>query len=80
MTLAEAAALLAHATGVVGVDTGLTHLAVALGVPSVGLYCATAPRLTGLHGGELAVNLGGPRKPPEVAAVAAAAGVGRARE
>jgi heptosyltransferase-1 len=78
MTLAEAAALLAHATGVVGVDTGLSHLAVALGVPTVGIYCATSPRLTGLHGGELAVNLGGPRTAPDVDAVAAAAGIGRA--
>jgi len=80
MALSEAAALLAHASGVIGVDTGLTHLAVALGVPTVGLYCSTSPRLTGLHGGELAVSLGGPGAPPEVDAVAAAAGVGRARE
>ena len=80
LTLSEAASLLAHASGVIGVDTGLTHLAVALGVPTVGLYCSTSPRLTGLHGGDLAVNLGGPGAPPEVAAVAAAAGVGRARE
>ena len=79
MALAEAAALLAHASGVIGVDTGLTHLAVALGVPTVGLYCSTSPRLTGLHGGELAVNLGAPGAPPEVDAVAAAAGLGRAR-
>lgn len=78
MTLGEAAALLAHATGVVGVDTGLSHLAVALGVPTVGIYCATLPRLTGLHGGDLAVNLGGPRAAPDVDAVAAAAGIGRA--
>ena len=80
MALSEAAALLAHASGVVGVDTGLTHLAVALGVPTVGIYCATSPRLTGLHGGDLAVNLGAPGAPPEVEAVAAAAGVGRPRE
>jgi heptosyltransferase I len=79
MALSEAAALLAHASGVIGVDTGLTHLAVALGVPTVGLYCATSPRLTGLHGGDLAVNLGAPGAPPGVDAVAAAAGVGRAR-
>ena len=79
MALPEAAALLAHASGVVGVDTGLTHLAVALGAPTVGVYCATSPRLTGLHGGELAVNLGGPGAPPAVEAVAAAAGVGRPR-
>jgi len=79
MSLSEAAALLAHASGVIGVDTGLTHLAVALGVPTVGLYCSTSPRLTGLYGGDLAVNLGGPGAPPEVDAVAAAAGVGRPR-
>ncbi|HUJ01304.1 MAG TPA: lipopolysaccharide heptosyltransferase I [Usitatibacter sp.] len=78
MTLAEAAAALAHASGVVGVDTGLSHLAVALGVPTVGIYCATSPSLTGLHGGDLAVNLGGPSLPPEVDAVAAAAGIGHA--
>ena len=78
MTLVEAAAALAHAAGVVGVDTGLSHLAVALGVPTVGIYCATSPSLTGLHGGDLAVNLGGPRAPPDVEAVAAAAGIGRA--
>lgn len=77
MTLPEAASLLAHAAGVVGVDTGLTHLAVALGVPTVGIYCATSPRLTGLHG-EAAVNLGGRGTPPTVEAVAQAAGIGSA--
>src|SRR6202008_2890196 len=43
MSLVEAAALLAGADGVVGVDTGLTHLAVALDVPTLGLYTATDP-------------------------------------
>lgn len=66
MTLPEAAALLAHASAVVGVDTGLTHLAVALGTPTVGLYVATRPGLTGLHGGERAVSLGGPGVVPAV--------------
>ena len=71
--LAEAAALIGHASCVAGVDTGLTHLAVALGRPTVGIYCATRPELTGLHGGD-GVNLGGPGKPPSVEAVAAALG------
>jgi heptosyltransferase-1 len=71
MGLREAAALLGHAAGVVGVDTGLTHLAVALGVPTVGIYCATRPELTGLHG-ENAVNVGGAGAPPSVEAVAEA--------
>jgi heptosyltransferase-1 len=71
MSLAEAAALLGRAEGVVGVDTGLTHLAVALGVPTVGIYCATDPNLTGLHG-DNAANIGGPRHSPTVEAVAQA--------
>jgi heptosyltransferase-1 len=71
MDLREAAALLGHAAGVVGVDTGLTHLAVALGVPTVGIYCATRPELTGLHG-ENAVNVGGAGAAPSVEAVAEA--------
>jgi heptosyltransferase-1 len=76
MSLGEAAALLAHAEGVVGVDTGLTHLAVALDVPTVGIYCATLPELTGLHGGANVFNVGTTGKPPGVAAVAAAIGLG----
>jgi heptosyltransferase-1 len=67
----EAAALLARSRAVVGVDTGLAHLAVALGRPTVGIYCATEPGLTGLAGGAGAVNLGGPGAPPDVADVAA---------
>lgn len=74
MSLAEAAALLGHATLVAGVDTGLTHLAVALARPTVGIYCATRPELTGLHG-SASVNLGGPGKPPTAAAVAKALGL-----
>jgi heptosyltransferase-1 len=63
MGLGDAAALLAHARCVVGVDTGLTHLAAALGVPTVGLYVATRPELTGLHASN-AVNLGGAGRAP----------------
>jgi heptosyltransferase-1 len=74
-TLADAANLLSGAAGVVGVDTGLTHLAVALGRPTVGIYCATDPALTGLHGGSDAVNVGGPGRPPSVEAVAEAIGL-----
>jgi heptosyltransferase I len=47
LALDEAAGLLAHARGVVGVDTGLMHLAVAYKVPVVGIYIATRP---GHHG------------------------------
>lgn len=59
LTLTEAASLLAGASAVVGVDTGLAHLAVALGRPTLGLYISTSPALTGLFGSPTAVNLGG---------------------
>lgn len=59
MSLLEAAALLAEARVVVGVDTGLAHLSVALARPTVGIYLTTSPALTGLYGNDLAVNLGG---------------------
>jgi len=59
LSIAELAALFRAARAVIGVDTGLAHLAAALGVPTVGLYCATDPVLTGLHGGAALRNLGG---------------------
>jgi len=66
MTLAELARLARAAQCVVGVDTGLAHLAAALGVSVVGLYCSSDPALTGLYGGEKVVNLGDIGKPPSV--------------
>jgi heptosyltransferase-1 len=69
MTLAELACLARKAHCVVGVDTGLTHLAVALDVPVVGLYCGSVPALTGLHGGKWVRNLGNVGTPPSVAEV-----------
>jgi heptosyltransferase-1 len=69
MTLTQAAALIGGARAVVGVDTGLTHLAVALSRPTIGLYVATEPGRTGLAGSGIAVNLGGPGKVPTVEAV-----------
>ncbi len=70
--LNEAAAVLAGARAAVGVDTGLSHLAAALNVPTVGIYTATDPGLTGLYAGEGAINLGGKDAPPSVDAVRAA--------
>jgi heptosyltransferase-1 len=71
--IAALAGLFAGARLVVGVDTGLTHLAAALGRPTLGIYAATDPGLTGVHAGVLARNLGGAGRPPAAAAVAAAA-------
>jgi heptosyltransferase-1 len=48
--LGQIAGLLAASSGVVAVDTGLAHVAAALGVPAVTLYGATEPGLTGTVG------------------------------
>ncbi len=65
------AGLLAGAKVVIGVDTGLTHLAAALGRPVVAIYCGTHPGLTGVYAGQGAPvrNLGGTEVVPEVAEV-----------
>lgn len=74
MGLAEMARLLAGARLVVGVDTGLVHLAAALGRPTLGIFCASDPTLTGvLAGGTPALNLGGQNAPPSPSMVVAAA-------
>lgn len=52
------AGLFAGAVAVVGVDTGLTHLAAALGVPTVGIYRGTDPAATGIYGCARARNVG----------------------
>jgi heptosyltransferase-1 len=52
MRLSELAGVLGHARFVVGVDTGLAHLANALNVPSVTLYGPTVPGLTGTIGAD----------------------------
>lgn len=67
--LNEAAAMLAQARAVIGVDTGLSHLAAALGVPTVGIYTATDPGLTGLYAGARTTNLGGENCTPTVVEV-----------
>jgi heptosyltransferase I len=66
MPLAGLARLAREACCVVGVDTGLAHLAAALGVPVAGLYCGSNPALTGLHGNGKAHNLGSAGRPPSV--------------
>jgi heptosyltransferase-1 len=70
------ASLLAGARVVIGVDTGLTHLAAALGRPVVALYCRTHPGLTGVYAGPAAPvrNLGDTGVVPGVGEVLAATG------
>jgi len=60
---------LAGARFTVGVDTGLTHLSAALGRPTVAIFCASSPALTGVFGAAAARNLGAPGAPPDVDAV-----------
>lgn len=50
LTLEQAASVLAHASGIVSVDTGLGHLAAALNIPTVSLYGPSDPVLTGTDG------------------------------
>ncbi|WP_273431146.1 lipopolysaccharide heptosyltransferase I [Chitinibacter tainanensis] len=69
LTLTDAAALLAGACIVVGVDTGLAHLAAAVAVPTVAIFCASDPALTGVLAASYAVNLGQRGAAPTVDAV-----------
>ncbi|MDR0576302.1 MAG: lipopolysaccharide heptosyltransferase I [Candidatus Accumulibacter sp.] len=64
LSLAELAALIGGAELAVGVDTGLIHLAAALGVPAIALYVATDPALTGVYGTRDFRNLGAPGRAP----------------
>jgi heptosyltransferase-1 len=64
MSIDALAGLLGRCAGVVGLDTGLTHLAAALGTPLVAIYVATDPALTGVFGAIRATNLGGLNQVP----------------
>jgi heptosyltransferase-1 len=66
MNLQELARLFGAAHGVIGLDTGLTHLAAALGKPTVGIYCGSDPALTGLYGSPHAKNVGDAGRMPAV--------------
>ncbi len=72
MSLTELAVLAARAHVVVGLDTGLTHLAAAVGAPSVGICCDFDPALVGLRaegGAPTALSLGGVGQRPAVVEV-----------
>jgi len=67
--LDDMARLIAGASFVVGVDTGLLHLAAALGVPLVAIFGASEPGLTGPAGAGPISVVGANGTPPSVADV-----------
>lgn len=73
LTLPQVAAVLTRARLVIGVDTGLVHLAAALRVPAIALYVASDPTLTGVLGTGFVRNLGGQGSSPLPAEVLAVA-------
>ena len=73
-TLPELAALARGANVVVGVDTGLTHLAAAIGTPTVAVFTATDAALAGVgRAGAHALDVGGNGRIPSLDEVVQAA-------
>ncbi len=54
--LGELAAILQQSVGVIGMDTGLMHIAAALDKPGLALYPVTEPALTGVQGNSASSN------------------------
>ncbi len=71
LKVGEMAAVLAGAQHVVGLDTGFTHLAAALGRPTVGIYCDHEPGLAGITGPGQVASIGGRGQVPSRADVLA---------
>lgn len=56
LSIWELAGITSRCRGAIGVDTGLMHLAAAIGTPTVAIFGSTSTRLTGAHGDKV-VNL-----------------------
>jgi heptosyltransferase-1 len=69
LRVGEMAAVLAGAQHVVGLDTGFTHLAAALGRPTLGIYCDHEPGLAGITGPGRVASIGGKGQVPSRAEV-----------
>ena len=69
LTVAQVGDTLAHASLVIGLDTGMTHLAAAHGRPTLGIYCDHDPGLAGVTGPGQVISLGGKRQIPTLEAV-----------
>ena len=70
--LDQLARTIAGASFAVGVDTGLLHLAAALGVPLVAIFTGSEPALTGPQGPGAIAVVGGPGAEPSVVEILAA--------
>lgn len=66
LTVQQAGDTLAQAELVIGLDTGMTHLAAAHGRPTVGIYCDHEPGLAGLTGSGPVISLGGKAQCPSL--------------
>jgi heptosyltransferase-1 len=64
LKVGEMASVLAGARQVVGLDTGFTHLAAALGRPTLGIYCDHDPGLAGITGPGRVASIGGKGQVP----------------
>jgi heptosyltransferase-1 len=68
LSIAELAGVIANSEAAIGVDTGLSHLAAALNIPTIAIYTDTNPALTGVMAGAhvKTVNLGGIGQTPSL--------------
>jgi heptosyltransferase-1 len=71
LKVGEMAGVLAQARMVVGLDTGFSHLAAALGRPTVGIYCDHEPSNAGITGTGGVDSIGGKGQRPSLPAVMA---------
>ena len=72
MNLTDIAHVLAGASIMVGLDSGLTHLSAGLGRPTIGIYRASTPVRTPLEGGSYTASLGERGNPPSAQTVVSA--------
>jgi heptosyltransferase I len=68
LSILQMAGMIANAKAAVGVDTGLSHFAAALNIPTIAIYTDTNPALTGVMGGAFkpTINLGNINQIPSV--------------
>lgn len=65
-SIKQLSSIISQARAAIGVDTGLSHLSVALSIPTIAIYTDTNPALTGVYAGAHApaINLGNINQTP----------------